>query len=560
MSRASSSPGRAGLCGAGLAALVAGLALAPPAFAQSGSAPSGWRQSLEGKIGHVTGTLEPRFTLDEPRPSGDAPSGAGGAGAPEGGEAGKGSAEASAGGIDPANRDHAALILEWLRVAEPAPNATEGARFRYSNSGAMVGTTRDGGIITARHDPPAPDPVWLWTNRRGLDSVDHCTMEEYVTARAGGGSIAGCAGRHRGDGAVAAGAGPGGEGAGSAAEAALAGTWEFGRADGTVLCTITLGGEAGAHGKVIRACHPNESFWTLEGDVLVFLDSSGRVTSRLSRAREGDWTGPYVLEPQRRITHYIRRGAGAAEPGTGADAGTAAGGGPVAAAFEPGIDRMGGDYRSFDLDAPDPRLCEARCLAEDRCRAWTYVVPGHQGPSARCWLKSVVPAPRQSECCTSGVKGGAGETAADASSPQAGAAREPAADEGASGHPSYFVGVWALDERACAGGARASRQTGEPGGIGDAIVQGIGEGLEQAFLAVALRFAADGTYSMVNLASGEETRAGSWSFEGDILATNSETEGIESGAVRVAERLPGRFDVVDVESQSGASFWRCEGR
>jgi hypothetical protein len=188
------------------------------------------------------------------------------------------------------------------------------------------------------------------------------------------------------------------------------------------------------------------------------------------------------------------------------------------------------------------------------------VVPGHQGPSARCWLKSVVPAPRQSECCTSGVKGGAGETAADAPSPQAGAGSEPAADEGASGHPSYFVGVWALDERACAGGARATRQTGEPGGIGDAIVQGIGEGLEQAFLAVALRFAADGTYSMVNLASGEETRAGSWSFEGDILATNSETEGIESGAVRVAERLPGRFDVVDVESQSGASFWRCEGR
>lgn len=73
--------------------------------------------------------------------------------------------------------------------------------------------------------------------------------------------------------------------------------------------------------------------------------------------------------------------------------------------FEYGIDRRGGDYRSFDLNFDAPGLCAGQCAQEGRCRAWTYVRPGVQGPKARCWLKNVVPAPTRDGNVISGLRG-----------------------------------------------------------------------------------------------------------------------------------------------------------
>jgi hypothetical protein len=74
--------------------------------------------------------------------------------------------------------------------------------------------------------------------------------------------------------------------------------------------------------------------------------------------------------------------------------------GPV----EVSIDRFGGDYRNIEL-APDPsgQSCKQACEKDERCRAWTYVRPGYQGPSARCYLKERVTRPRRKPCCLSGV-------------------------------------------------------------------------------------------------------------------------------------------------------------
>jgi hypothetical protein len=77
---------------------------------------------------------------------------------------------------------------------------------------------------------------------------------------------------------------------------------------------------------------------------------------------------------------------------------------PGPQAFERGINRRGMDYRNFDLATPNPELCWNECLREPRCRAYTYVHPGVQGPMARCWLKDGVPNPTQETCCVSGVK------------------------------------------------------------------------------------------------------------------------------------------------------------
>jgi hypothetical protein len=64
--------------------------------------------------------------------------------------------------------------------------------------------------------------------------------------------------------------------------------------------------------------------------------------------------------------------------------------------------RFGGDYASREV--PTAEQCQSACASEARCKAWTWIKPGIQGPAAKCWLKSTVPAARSDDCCTSGVK------------------------------------------------------------------------------------------------------------------------------------------------------------
>ncbi|MGH6768895.1 MAG: PAN domain-containing protein [Xanthobacteraceae bacterium] len=84
------------------------------------------------------------------------------------------------------------------------------------------------------------------------------------------------------------------------------------------------------------------------------------------------------------------RGAGVIEPRSG----------PT----EFAIDRMGGDYRHFELP-PDPSgtSCQLACEADEACRAWTYLRPGYVGAAARCYLKDRITRPRRRPCCISGV-------------------------------------------------------------------------------------------------------------------------------------------------------------
>lgn len=71
--------------------------------------------------------------------------------------------------------------------------------------------------------------------------------------------------------------------------------------------------------------------------------------------------------------------------------------------LETGIDRRGSDYTNFDV-AADPNICRNDCASDGRCMAYTWVRPGVQGPSARCWLKSAIPPPTQADCCVSGAR------------------------------------------------------------------------------------------------------------------------------------------------------------
>jgi hypothetical protein len=73
--------------------------------------------------------------------------------------------------------------------------------------------------------------------------------------------------------------------------------------------------------------------------------------------------------------------------------------------FEYDTNRPGSDYRNFETQA-DPAICRNECANDATCRAFTYVKPGVQGATARCWLKNAVPGAAGNSCCVSGVKSG----------------------------------------------------------------------------------------------------------------------------------------------------------
>ncbi len=78
------------------------------------------------------------------------------------------------------------------------------------------------------------------------------------------------------------------------------------------------------------------------------------------------------------------------------------GGDLIEPGMEDNIDRAGADYTRFELD--NPKACQIQCKNDsDRCRAWTYVRPGVQGPRAVCYLKTAEGDARANSCCISGV-------------------------------------------------------------------------------------------------------------------------------------------------------------
>jgi hypothetical protein len=76
----------------------------------------------------------------------------------------------------------------------------------------------------------------------------------------------------------------------------------------------------------------------------------------------------------------------------------------LASGMADNTDRMGSDYRHFELSSPAPEQCQKSCQADAPCKAWTYVRPSAPGASAVCYLKNPIPAASSNACCISGVK------------------------------------------------------------------------------------------------------------------------------------------------------------
>lgn len=68
----------------------------------------------------------------------------------------------------------------------------------------------------------------------------------------------------------------------------------------------------------------------------------------------------------------------------------------------PGKNLGGMDYNVTDVDYTDFKICEQACDDDAKCQSWTYVI---RGPKyASCCLKSGIPAVKDRDTCTSGVK------------------------------------------------------------------------------------------------------------------------------------------------------------
>lgn len=77
---------------------------------------------------------------------------------------------------------------------------------------------------------------------------------------------------------------------------------------------------------------------------------------------------------------------------------------PRSDAMETFIDRVGGDYRSFEIAGNGGDAdCKAACTGDARCRAWTYARAGYVGRDARCFLKQEITAPHRRPGFSSGV-------------------------------------------------------------------------------------------------------------------------------------------------------------
>jgi hypothetical protein len=68
----------------------------------------------------------------------------------------------------------------------------------------------------------------------------------------------------------------------------------------------------------------------------------------------------------------------------------------------PDTNFIGSVLRAIDMPQGDPAACQAACRGEAGCAAWTYLHPPNQ--AGRCLLKAVIPEPRTSGCCTSGIE------------------------------------------------------------------------------------------------------------------------------------------------------------
>jgi hypothetical protein len=113
-----------------------------------------------------------------------------------------------------------------------------------------------------------------------------------------------------------------------------------------------------------------------------------------------------------------------------------------------GFNLPGSDYANFNADSQ--YVCRNACGGDSRCQAWTWVKPGIQGPSGRCWLKHRVPTLVKDGCCNSGSAKNISQRDMKA---------EDCTNRPGSDYNNFTADSWSACETACAADQRCASWT-----------------------------------------------------------------------------------------------------
>ncbi|MEG4407793.1 PAN/Apple domain-containing protein [Microcoleus sp. MON2_D5] len=72
--------------------------------------------------------------------------------------------------------------------------------------------------------------------------------------------------------------------------------------------------------------------------------------------------------------------------------------------LELNTDRIGADYSNMYISQPDLDLCQQIHVFDERCQAFTFVMPGVEDDRAWCYFKNGVPSPTPREGRNSSIR------------------------------------------------------------------------------------------------------------------------------------------------------------
>lgn len=124
------------------------------------------------------------------------------------------------------------------------------------------------------------------------------------------------------------------------------------------------------------------------------------------RTFTGDQSNLVTIGWNDRISSFRKVGAGSPGPGPGPGPGGGGWGGDydIGPGMRDGVDRPGGDYRSFSPSRREgPAACQNACEDENECRAWAFKRASGPGERGRCYLKGFAPGEARDPSVISGV-------------------------------------------------------------------------------------------------------------------------------------------------------------
>ena len=150
----------------------------------------------------------------------------------------------------------------------------------------------------------------------------------------------------------------------------LIGTWELAEDQEQRRCSVTLALETGQYGNKLYSCNEKDSYWTVEGNELVFKDIDGAETERFRKINNDRWES----KSNKHSVHYISR-MGVLPSATG----------EAAAASQTKPFELPGT--ASDVQEDLTTACSGAVSLEEALARGRQAALLHRDAESRCWLR-----------------------------------------------------------------------------------------------------------------------------------------------------------------------------